>query len=169
MAVAHIATHPTIVATFQRSPEFLKLNKRHQSFVDSYLRDLSARNAALSIGCSEKNASTLGNRLKRKSHIAAAIDAEMQIRAEANGITTAYVLNGIRAITDDPEARRSDKLQGFEMLGRWLKMWKDSIDVNVTHDLADRVAQARQRVTSQEHYATTEPLPALPADHETAE
>ena len=145
---AQLATVSAIPTTDSRSHAFLKLNKRQKAFIDDYLQHHSARHAAISLGCAEKNASTQGMRMIRKAHIKAAIDAEMEILAERNNITTTYVLNGIRAIVEDESTRRSDKLQGYEMLGKWLKMWRDQLDVNITHDLADRVAQARQRVTN---------------------
>ena len=142
-----------------------RLSQRHSRFLQTYLETGNATQAAIAAGYSEKSARACGTRLAAKPHIRAAIEREIENR----GITAQYVLDSLKTIADDPKTRNSDRIASLTLLGKHLKLFSEQVDVNVTHDLADRVAQARQRVTSQEHYATTEPLPALPADHETAE
>ncbi len=155
MASPQLATIPDIPATpvlrfaaNQRSPEYNRLNKRQKAFVDRYLVDFNQRAAALSIGCTEKSAGTIGARMCKSQRIKSAIEAEMAIRAEANGLTSTFVLNSIRAIAEAEKTRNADKLTALTLLGKHLRLFAEQMDVNITHDLADRVAQARARVTS---------------------
>ena len=59
----------------------------------------------------------------KNADIKTAIDAELLRRAEMSGITDTYVLEGIRAIADDPDVRGADKLRAYELLGKHLRLW----------------------------------------------
>ena len=59
----------------------------------------------------------------KKDEVKAAIDMELLRRAEMSGITDTYVLEGIRAIADDPDAKDADKLRAYELLGKHLRLW----------------------------------------------
>ncbi len=155
MATAQLATvlhsipsQSVAPAPQTRSKQYLALNKRHRLFVDRILQLDSQKDAAIAIGCTEKSAATYAARLIRKVHVKAAIEAEMAIRAEANGLTSTFVLNSIRAIAEAEKTRNADKLTALTLLGKHLRLFAEQMDVNITHDLADRVAQARARVTS---------------------
>jgi len=82
------------------------------------------------------------------SKIKAAIDAELLRRAEMSGITATYVLEGIRAIADDVNAKHTDRLRAYELLGKHLNLWKDKVEVDVTFDLAERIAEGRKRINA---------------------
>jgi hypothetical protein len=87
------------------------------------------------------------------------IQAAIQYEMEKNGLTATYVLESIKSIADDSKTRNADKLTALTLLGKNLKLWSEQLDINVTHDLADRVAQARQRVAPKE--LTGEPAQLL--------
>ena len=70
--------------------------------------------------------------------IKAAIDAELLRQAEMSGITGTYVLEGIRAIADDLNAKHADRLRAYELPGKHLKLWTDKLEVDLT-DLAERI------------------------------
>jgi len=59
----------------------------------------------------------------KNADIKTAIDAELLRRAEMSGITDTYVLEGIRAIAENPDAKDADKLRAYELLGKHLRLW----------------------------------------------
>ncbi len=167
--VQHPSEPPTVAPEpAQRSREYLKLKKRHKVFVDCYLRNFNHAEAARAIGYSENSAPTTGARLCRRITIKAAIDAELCIRAELTGITPTFVLNNIKGLATGAR-READRLTALTLLGKHLKLFADQVEVNVTHDLADRVAQARARVTSKVIHGTLEVGERQPPSDKTAD
>jgi len=48
-----------------------------------------------------------------------------------SGISATYVLEGIRAIADDANAKHTDRLRAYELLGKHLKLWTEKVEVDV--------------------------------------
>ena len=69
-----------------------KLTGRQRLFTREYLVDLNATKAAIRAGYSPRNASQRGWALRRHPEVAARIEAAMEDRAEAVGITAERVL-----------------------------------------------------------------------------
>lgn len=69
-----------------------KLNAKQQRFVQEYLVDLNATQAAIRAGYSVRNAGVTGNTLKRNKLILAAIEAAQEKLGESLNITQAMVL-----------------------------------------------------------------------------
>jgi phage terminase small subunit len=61
------------------------MNLQQQRFVDEYLIDCSAKDAAIRAGYSKKSARILGSALLAKPHIKAAIAAKQAVRSEEAG------------------------------------------------------------------------------------
>ena len=144
-----MSASPQLVPALQQSVPKLsqtrirKLSIKEKRFLTAYFQTQDATQAALAIGCSAKSARTTGYKILQRKHVAAAIDAEL----EKQGISVAYVLEHTRAIVEDEKTRNADKLTGLTLIAKHLGMLRDNIEVNVTHDLADRVAKARAQVT----------------------
>lgn len=85
------------------------LTHRQQRFVDEYLIDLNATQAAIRAGYSEKTAYSMGQRLLKNVEIQAAIQKAMQKRSQRVDITADRVLTelaklaffDIRKLLDD--------------------------------------------------------------------
>jgi hypothetical protein len=68
------------------------LTPKQQRFVEEYLVDLNATQAAIRAGYSERNADKIGPELLGKTRVAAAIAAAQQARSDRTGITQDDVL-----------------------------------------------------------------------------
>lgn len=73
----------------------MALTAKQQIFVDEYLIDLNATQAAIRAGYSAKTARQIGEENLSKPVIASAIQAAMDKRAERTEITADYVLQSI--------------------------------------------------------------------------
>jgi phage terminase small subunit len=89
---------------------------------------LNATESAIKAGYSEKVAKEIGYENLTKPHIKSEIDKRLEARAKSNGITAEYVLQGIKSIADDIEAKHNDKLKAYELLGKHLKLFTDKIE-----------------------------------------
>lgn len=70
----------------------MALNAKQRRFVEEYLSDLNATQAAIRAGYSAKTAGAMGFALLKKLEIANAIQEAMQKRSEKTGITAERVL-----------------------------------------------------------------------------
>lgn len=79
--------------TKKAAPEAVALTARQSRFVDEYLIDLNATQAAIRAGYSAKTAESQGARLLRNAKVAAAIQEWMNRRSERTQVDADYVLN----------------------------------------------------------------------------
>jgi phage terminase small subunit len=77
-----------------------KLTPKQQRFVDEYLIDLNATQAAIRAGYSERTARAIGAENLTKPDIAAAIDAKRMKVAEKAELSVAWVLERLRAVAE---------------------------------------------------------------------
>jgi phage terminase small subunit len=75
-----------------------KLTAKQQAFVDEYLVDLNATQAAIRAGYSVKNAGKIGPELLGKTRIKAAIDKAMAERSRRTGINQDRVLRELAKV-----------------------------------------------------------------------
>jgi phage terminase small subunit len=75
-----------------------KLTVKRQAFVDEYLVDLNAAQAARRAGYSPKNANRIGHELLTMPEVAAAVEAAKAARAERVQIDADYVLRQAQKI-----------------------------------------------------------------------
>ncbi|TDX30768.1 phage terminase small subunit [Modicisalibacter xianhensis] len=133
----------------------VELTPKQARFVEEYLKDLNATQAAMRAGYSEKTAyRTAADNLK-KPQIADAIQRAMNKRSERTQIDADFVLQGIArniarceqgspvldksgdpVLTEGPDGQiapmwrydPTNALKGYEMLGRHLKMFTDKTE-----------------------------------------
>ncbi len=137
----------------------MSLTDKQQRFVEEYLVDLNATQAAIRAGYSKKTAYSIGQENLNKPEIAKAVEEATIKRTERTNISQDYVIQSIvetmerckqaEAVLDrkgDPvmvetpdggEAKAytfnaAGVLKGAELLGRHLKMFTDKVEADVT-------------------------------------
>ena len=108
----------------------MALTAKQQRFVDEYLVDLNATQAALRAGYSPRSARSIGPELLEKPAVAQAVAAAVGERAGRTGITQDRVVEELSNIAFAQAGDRSDaglkvsnKLKALELLGKHLGMF----------------------------------------------
>lgn len=112
------------------------LTDKQRRFVEEYLVDLNATQAAIRAGFSEKSASEQGYQLLHKTSVARAI-AERQIeRAERMAVSQDMVVAGLlrEAHREGEGSSHAARVQAWQHLGRHLGMFRDGIDHHIQPD-----------------------------------
>ncbi len=152
----------------------MALTAKQQRFVDEYLKDLNATQAAIRAGYSKKSAASIGEENLRKPDIQAKVRSAAQERSQRTAITQDYVLTGILEVVERcrqaaPVLDRSGEqvmvetpagdvapafgfdaknvLKGLELLGKHLNLFaeKDSLDLELKRlEVEKRKAELRR-------------------------
>lgn len=78
----------------------MKLTEKQKLFVNEYLIDLNATQAAIRAGYSKKNADKIGSELLGKTRVAEAIHTAQEERAKRTLITADYVLTSLKNVAE---------------------------------------------------------------------
>ena len=109
-----------------------KLTDKQQAFVNEYLVDLNATQAAIRAGYSEKTASEMGYENLSKPQIADAIQKAMEKRSGRTEIDQDYVLGVIKDTIErcqgEANFNPNGVLKGAELLGKHLKLFTDKVE-----------------------------------------
>jgi phage terminase small subunit len=120
------------------------LTPKQQRFVDEYLIDLNATQAAIRAGYSEKTAKSIGQENLTKPDLAKAVQERIKERESRVEITQDKVLKDIELIKQDAMRKKLNNagdeemlnhnaaLKACELQGKHLSMWTDKIDATVT-------------------------------------
>lgn len=103
------------------------LTAKQARFVEEYLMDLNATQAATRAGYSARTANEQGARLLANASVAAAVTAGKAARSERTDITQDWVLDQIKAnIAAAYEAAQHAPVnKGLELLGKHIGMFTD--------------------------------------------
>ena len=137
------------------------MTPRSSDFVDEYLVDLNATQAAIRAGYSEKTAYSIGQRLLKNVEVQKMIANRMEERSKRTEITQDRVLTDIELIKQDAMRKASDKngneaminhtsaLKACELQGRHLQMWNDkvalTIETTTDEELHARIADLARK------------------------
>ena len=107
------------------------LTKKQRLFVKEYLVDSNATRAAIAAGYSKAAASAIGSRLLRNAKVRQKIEEQTSKRCEKLDVTTDFVLEGIRDVTQRAQAtgQFGAALKGYELLGKHLKLFMDKTEL----------------------------------------
>lgn len=124
------------------------MTPKQERFVEEYLIDLNATQAAIRAGYSARTAYSIGEENLRKPEIAAAIDEAKAERAAEAGINARWVLE--QAVDVYRAARDMDKLsealKSLDIVGKHVDVqaFKEQMDVHVTMTPDERRARIRE-------------------------
>lgn len=130
------------------------MNDKQRRFVDEYLVDLNATQAAIRAGYSAKTAYAQGQRLLKHVEVQKAVTDAQEKRSERTAITADYVLQGIQEVAErcmqraavmvgrgEDRAQATDEEgnhlwefdatganKAFELLGKHLKLFTEKVD-----------------------------------------
>ena len=112
----------------------MALTAKQQRFVEEYLIDLNATQAAIRAGYSEKTAYSIGQENLKKPEIADEIEKRQEKIGEDNGITVEWLLGEMKdtyiqakSVGEFAAANKS-----LEMLGKHKGMFKEKIELSGT-------------------------------------
>ena len=103
------------------------LTPKQQRFVEEYLIDLNATQAAIRAGYSEKTAKEIGSENLTKPNIAKAIQEAQSKRTEETQIDSAYVLKRLVEIDQMDVLDIMDDDGNVKPLRDWPKIWRQYI------------------------------------------
>lgn len=108
-----------------------RLTPRQQAFVNEYLVDLNATQAAIRAGYSQKTANEQGARLLANVSIQSFISEQIKKRNERTERTADDVLRDIQDWTREAHDKGDLKtaFRGLELEGKHLGMFKDKVDL----------------------------------------
>jgi phage terminase small subunit len=106
------------------------LTKRQRRFCYEYVKDFNKRAAVLRAGYDTAYPDRQATNLFKNPGIVALIESlKEDNKYEIEAVDPNYVVQGIVAITSNPEAKDSDKLRGFELLAKHLGMLTDKQEI----------------------------------------
>lgn len=106
------------------------LTPKQQRFVEEYLIDLNATQAAIRAGYSEKTAKEIGSENLTKPNIAKAIQEAQENLSNKTQLTVDMVVNGLLREAQDysEDSTQSARVSAWAHLGKHLGMFKDKIE-----------------------------------------
>jgi phage terminase small subunit len=111
-------------------PRVRVLRDKQKKFVEEYLVDLNATQAAIRAGYSVRRAAEIGWQLLQKSPVQEAIQAEREKQSERTKITADWVLTRLREEAT-PGAEETgfspSRVKALELLGKHLALFTDKL------------------------------------------
>ena len=141
-SVAPFLLHPAYADT-------MPLTSMQELFVRALLADpkRNARAAVIRAGYSERRARDTARELLANPEVQLALHEKQIAALEGANVDVMYIIMGIRDTIERCRAlgkgfNPNSALRGFELLGKYLKLWTDKVELNDIGDLADRIRAA---------------------------
>jgi phage terminase small subunit len=124
----------------------MALTPRQQRFVDEYLIDLNATQAAIRAGYSAKTAHSQGERLLRHVEVSAAIAAAKKARAERAEVDADYVLKRMIEIDQMDVLDIMDDDMAIKPVSEWPKVWRQYLSGFDLAEMFDGRGEQREMI-----------------------
>ncbi|HBN8210012.1 TPA: terminase small subunit [Pseudomonas aeruginosa] len=102
----------------------MALTKKQRLFVDEYLLDLNATQAAIRAGYSTRRAAEIGYQLLQRPEVAQAIQAAMAQRSQRTQVEADYVIRRLREIDEMDVLDILEDDGSFRSIRDWPKAWR---------------------------------------------
>ncbi|EPK3464679.1 terminase small subunit [Pseudomonas aeruginosa] len=102
----------------------MALTKKQRLFVDEYLIDLNATQAAIRAGYSTRRATEIGYQLLQRSEVAQAIQAAMAERSKRTEVEADYVIRRLREIDEMDVLDILEEDGSFRSIRDWPRAWR---------------------------------------------
>ncbi|HCL3628821.1 TPA: terminase small subunit [Pseudomonas aeruginosa] len=102
----------------------MALTKKQRLFVDEYLIDLNATQAAIRAGYSTRRAAEIGYQLLQRPEVAQAIQAAMAERSRRTEVEADYVIRRLREIDEMDVLDILEDDGSFRSIRDWPKAWR---------------------------------------------
>lgn len=115
--------------------EAVALTARQSRFVDEYLIDLNATQAAIRAGYSKKTASRIGPELLGKTCVSSAIESRKALRSARTQVDADYVLHRLVEIDQMDVLDILNDDGGLKPVREWPKVWRTTLsglDISTT-------------------------------------
>ncbi len=123
-----------------------EMNAKRRRFVEAYLIEPDARQAALKAGYGVRSAGSQGRRLLQNGPVSAAIRAAQEARSADMWLTAQYVLEELKATYEAAKAAGNWAAanKSLELLGKHRGMFRDVTEHTGSLSLLDLVGQASE-------------------------
>lgn len=105
------------------------MTDKQQRFVDEYMVDLNATQAAIRAGYSPKTAEVIGNQLLKKTLVSNEILKRKAKLSSVANWTAADVLKRLARLADEGY-KDSDKIKALELIGRHIGMFQNKVELS---------------------------------------
>lgn len=105
------------------------MTDKQQRFVDEYMVDLNATQAAIRAGYSAKSAEKIGHQLLEKTRVSNEILKRKAKLSSVANWTAADVLKRLARLADEGY-KDSDKIKALELIGRHIGMFQDKVELS---------------------------------------
>ncbi|MGX8974603.1 terminase small subunit [Pseudomonas aeruginosa] len=102
----------------------MALTKKQRLFVDEYLLDLNATQAAIRAGYSPRRATEIGYQLLQRPEVAQAIQAAMAERSKRTEVEADYVIRRLREIDEMDVLDILEDDGSFRSIRDWPRAWR---------------------------------------------
>lgn len=109
----------------------MEISAKQKRFVDEYLIDLNATQAAIRAGYSKNTANEQGSRLLANVKVKASIDAAIAARSERTGIDAAWVLKRLVAEAEADLGDLYDDNGDLKPVKEWPLIWRQGLVIGV--------------------------------------
>ena len=126
----------------------ISMTPRQAMFVEAFIANPNAAEAARKAGYSEKAARFIGAENLTKPYIAAAIKQRRLERQDRVSMDGDEVIERLAGIAVDPEVATRDRIRALELVGKRHGIFTDQMNVTFGDEIEKRLEAGRQRAAA---------------------